>query len=82
MAVERGPRVRLLTRPGCHLCDSAREVVAEVTQDVGERFEEVDVTTDPALLEEYGEMIPVTFVDGRQHDYFRVDPQRLRRALR
>jgi hypothetical protein len=29
----------------------------------------------------YGEEIPVTFVDGRQHDFWRVDAARLRAAL-
>jgi hypothetical protein len=29
----------------------------------------------------YGEQIPVTFVDGVQHDFWRVDAQRLRAAL-
>ena len=33
-------------------------------------------------MEQYGEQIPVTFVDGRQHDYWRVDEARLRAALR
>jgi hypothetical protein len=32
-------------------------------------------------MAEYGEQIPVTFVDGRQHDYWRVDPDRMRAAL-
>ena len=36
---------------------------------------------DPALVERYAEMIPVTLVDGLQHDYWRVDPARLRAAL-
>jgi len=74
-------RVRLLSRPGCHLCDDARAVVAEVCADLDVRWEEVDITTDPALLAEYVEQIPVTLVDGRQHDFWRVDPGRLRAAL-
>jgi hypothetical protein len=32
-------------------------------------------------MDAYGEQIPVTFVDGRQHDFWRVDPGRLRKAL-
>ena len=74
-------RVRLLTRPGCHLCEEARTVVAAVCEELGERFEEESVDDDPALAARYGEEVPVTFVDGRQHDYWRVDPQRLRQAL-
>ena len=75
------PRVRLISRPGCHLCDDARAVIATITEEVGESFEEVDVRSDPALLDRYAEMIPVTLVDGRQHDYWRVSPDRLRKAL-
>jgi glutaredoxin len=74
-------RVRLLTKPGCHLCDDARAVIEAVCAELEESFDEVDITTEQALMDEYGEQIPVTFVDGRQHDYWRVDPDRLRAAL-
>ena len=76
------PRVTLYTRPGCHLCDDARAVVAAVCADLGESFTEVDIDGDPELTRRYGEEIPVTLVDGVQHDYWRVDADRLRRALR
>ena len=75
-------RVTLYTRPGCHLCDEARETVARVCAELGEGFEEVDVDTDPELRERFTEEVPVTFVDGRQHDFWRVDADRLRAALR
>jgi hypothetical protein len=76
------PRVTLFTRPGCHLCDDARAVVAAVCADLGESFTEVDIDGDPELGRRYGEEIPVTLVDGVQHDYWRVDAARLRSALR
>ncbi len=75
------PRVTLYTRPGCHLCDVAREVIARVCADLAETFEEVSIADDPALLERYSEEIPVTLVDGRHHDFWRVDERRLRAAL-
>jgi glutaredoxin len=75
------PRVRLLTRPGCHLCDDARAVVAEVCTELGIGWDEVDITTDDSLVAEYVEQIPVTLVDGRQHDFWRVSADRLRAAL-
>lgn len=75
------PRVRVLTRPGCHLCVDALDVVAHVCAELGEGYEEVDVDGDPALREAYTDQVPVTFVDGSQHDFWRVDPERLRRAL-
>ena len=74
-------RVTLYGRPGCHLCDEARRVVSRVCADLGEGFVEVDIDGDAALLERFGEEIPVTFVDGRQHDFWRVDEVRLRSAL-
>jgi glutaredoxin len=76
------PRVTLYTRPGCHLCDDARAVVARVCAEVGESYAEVDIDGDPELTRRYGEEIPVTLVDGVQHDYWRVDAGRLARALR
>ena len=75
-------RVRLYGRAGCHLCDQARAVVARVCAELGESFEEVDVDSDPELVARYGEEVPVTLVDGRQHDFWRVDERRLRTALR
>ena len=76
------PRVVLYTKPGCHLCDEARAVVTRVCGEVGEDFDEVDISTSADLMARYGEEIPVTFVDGVQHDYWRVDADRLRDALR
>jgi glutaredoxin len=81
---ERAPRVTLSSKPGCHLCDDARAVVAQVCAELGETFDEVDITAGPdaeRLTAAYGEEIPVTFVDGRQHDFWRVDADRLRAAL-
>jgi glutaredoxin len=78
---EAPPRVTLYTRPGCHLCDDARAVVEAVCQELGETYDEIDITTSERLVRSFGEEVPVTFVDGRQHDFWRVDPARLRAAL-
>jgi glutaredoxin len=77
----RTPRVVLYSRNGCHLCEAAREVVARVCADLGEAFDEVDVDGDGDLADRFGDEVPVTFVDGRQHDFWRVDEARLRAAL-
>jgi hypothetical protein len=77
-----GPvRVTLIGKPGCHLCDEARAVVAAVTQELGVGFEERSILDDPDLQARYAEQIPVTLVDGEQHDFWRVSPDRLRAAL-
>jgi glutaredoxin len=76
------PRVMVLTRPGCHLCEEAISVVESVVAETGDSYEERNVDRDPELLRRYSEQVPVIFVDGRQHDFWRVDPDRLRAALR
>ena len=76
------PRLTLLGKPGCHLCDEAREVVAGVLADHPEvTFEELSILDDPALLEAYFEEIPVVLIDDRVHTIWRVDADRLRGAL-
>ncbi len=56
-------------------------MIAAVTAELGEAYAEVDITTDPDLHARYWEQIPVTLVDGEQHDFWRVDADRLRAAL-
>jgi Glutaredoxin-like domain (DUF836) len=73
--------ITLLTRPGCHLCDDARAVIARVAADLGVSWQERDITASEEDLRAYGEMIPVTLIDGVQHDFWRVSEQRLRAAL-
>jgi glutaredoxin len=75
------PRVTLYSRPGCHLCDDARAVVEQVCAELGESYAEISIDDDPDLRRRYGEEIPVTLVDGAQHDFWRVDAPRLRAAL-
>ncbi len=74
-------RVTLYSKPGCHLCDDARAVIERVCTDLGETYVEISILEDPELLRRYGEEIPVTLVDGRRHDFWRVDEARLRKAL-
>jgi glutaredoxin len=75
-------RITLYSRKGCHLCEDARAVIEQVCAELGESYDEVDIDADPELQRRFGEEVPVTFVDGRQHDFWRVDPVRLRTALR
>jgi glutaredoxin len=74
-------RLTLLSKPGCHLCDDARQVVLEVAGERGLAVEERNILDDEALLAEYAEEIPVLLIDDRVHQIWRVDPERFRRAL-
>ncbi|KAF4410546.1 MULTISPECIES: glutaredoxin family protein [Streptomyces] len=73
--------VTLIGKPGCHLCDAARDVITAVCAELGTPWEEKDITRDEKLHHAYWEQIPVVLIDGAQHDFWRVDPARLRAAL-
>jgi Glutaredoxin-like domain (DUF836) len=75
------PRITLLARPGCHLCDDARAVIERVAGEMGVGWEERDITASPDDMREYWDKIPVTLVDGVQIDFWRVGEARLRAAL-
>jgi len=75
--------VTLIGKPGCHLCDDAREVIHGVLADFDDvELVERSILEDPALRDAYAEEIPVVLIDGAQHTYWRVDADRLRTALR
>jgi glutaredoxin len=71
-------RLRLFTRPGCHLCDDARAVLDRV----GEPYEELDIEADDDLLRRYLERIPVVVLDGEELFAFFADEDVLRARLR
>jgi glutaredoxin len=73
--------VTVVGKPGCHLCDEAREVVRAVCAEAGATWEEKDINKDEELHRAYWEQIPVVLIDGEQHTFWKVDADRLRRAL-
>ena len=73
--------VTLYGRPGCHLCDEAREVLVRVRAERPFTLREVDIERDDELLRRYLERIPVVSVDGEELFDFHVDEQALRRHL-
>jgi hypothetical protein len=81
-------RLTLIGKPGCHLCDDAREVVQAVMSEVEAtdasrriEFDEVSILDDDALRAQYADEIPVLLIDGEVHNYWRIDPVRLKTAL-
>ena len=74
--------VTLYTRPGCHLCDDARDTLERVRQEVEFEVEEVNIEDDDALHRAYLERIPVVHLDGEHlFDHF-VDERALTARLR
>ncbi|PWC03702.1 glutaredoxin family protein [Agromyces badenianii] len=81
-------RLTLIGKPGCHLCDDAREVVQAVLAELELTdalpriaLDEVSILDDDELRARYAEEIPVLLIDGVVHNYWRIDPARLKTAL-
>lgn len=81
-------QLTLIGKPGCHLCDDARDVVQDVVAGLSGApeapqvaLEELSILDDAQLHEKYVEEIPVLLINGKVHNYWRIDPERLRTAL-
>ena len=73
--------VTLYGRPGCHLCDEARAVLARIRATRPFRLEEIDIESDDALFKRYLERIPVIAVEGEELCDLFVDEEALCRRL-
>lgn len=78
----------LIGKPGCHLCDDARDLVHSVVEKIAGHpsapeitFDERSILDDAELSDLYVEDIPVLLINGKVHNYWRIDPLRLRAAL-
>jgi glutaredoxin len=73
--------VSVVTRRGCHLCEDAESVVDRLSRELGFSWDAVDVDQSTQLQDAYGDRVPVILLDGVEHGYWRVEEDRLRRAL-
>ena len=76
----------LIGRDGCHLCDDARAIITSVLAELDDSEEkrvlvEVDIDSDADALRAYSEQIPVLLIDGKVHNFWRIDRDRLLAAL-
>jgi hypothetical protein len=74
-------KMTLIGRPGCHLCDDARELVERVASDTGTPWSQVSIDGDADLTARYGEQIPVVLVNDKVIGFWRIDERRLRKAV-
>lgn len=75
------PTVTVYGKPGCHLCDDALDALLDVRATHPFDIVEVNIARDPALIERYGEQIPVVMLDGEWLFDYQVDPAVLRQRL-
>jgi glutaredoxin len=70
-------KITIYSRPGCHLCDEMKAVVARVSRKTPLWVEEIDISGDAELEARYGTEIPVLMVDGRKAAKYRVTEDQL-----
>ncbi|QWF79898.1 glutaredoxin family protein [Amycolatopsis sp. CA-230715] len=75
-------QVTVMTRQGCSACVTAERDVERICAELGVEWGVADVDSDPEWRAEYGDRVPVILVDGDEHGYWKVEEDRLRRALR
>ena len=73
--------VIIYSRRGCHLCEVAEKLVKEIQKDHEFELEIIHIDGDSGLEKVYGEEVPVTLIDGKRHDFFRVDRARFIKAI-
>jgi glutaredoxin len=73
----------LIGKPGCHLCVDAEAIIHDVLKDFSAELTLVkqNILDDDVLFARYSEEIPVLLINGQVHDYWRIDPVRLKAAL-
>jgi glutaredoxin len=73
--------VRLYSRPGCHLCEEARQALERVRAQAPFDLHEINIETDDALHARYLERIPVVTLDGDELFQYFVDESALLRRI-
>jgi hypothetical protein len=78
----------LIGKPGCHLCEDAEAAVDRVltaflsaNPSVSVSIEQKNILDDAELAARYSEEIPVLLINGKVHNYWRIDEERFAGAL-
>ena len=74
-------QVTIYSRSGCHLCEEAHQVLLDLQSKADYEITEIFIDGELDLIELYGEQVPVIHIDGKPHDYFRVNPERFLTAI-
>jgi glutaredoxin len=74
--------VTIYSRPGCHLCEEAKQQIALLLKEFGGRLTEINIDEDPELRARYDYDVPVIFLGSRKAAKHRIDVAQFRRQLR
>jgi glutaredoxin len=75
-------KIKILSKPDCHLCEEAKEAIQRVTKRLPIDLEVINIQNDPELFNQYRYDIPVIFLDDRKIFKHRVDEEKLKKILR
>lgn len=75
-------QIDIYSRPGCHLCDEAKAVIERVQNRFSFDLHVINIETDPALEKQYGEEIPVVFINGNKAFKYHVDEAELEKKVK
>jgi glutaredoxin len=75
-------KVTIYSRSGCHLCEIAMDRINSTLNDLDFELDIKLIDDDFKLQEEFGEQVPVILIDGKVHDYWRVDLERFTKAIK
>jgi glutaredoxin len=75
-------KVTVYSRSGCHLCEIAIDRIKSTTDELKFELDIKLIDNDVKLQEEYGEQVPVILIEGKVHDYWRVDLERFTKAVK
>lgn len=76
------PRLTIYSKPDCHLCHEMKAAVQRALRGRPDiPLEDIDISSDPVLLDRYGLEIPVLMIDGRKVAKYRVTEAELTRML-
>ncbi len=74
-------RVVVYSRPGCHLCDDAWEMLTELRKKHGFTLETTNIDEDERLRALHGEWVPVVEINGRIRFRGKINPVLFERIL-
>lgn len=75
-------KVTVYSRSGCHLCEIAIDRIKSTMDELKFELDIKLIDNDLKLQEEYGEQVPVILIEGKVHDYWRVDLERFTKAVK
>lgn len=76
-----GVLVEIYGKPECHLCEVAKAHLEKLQRRWGFALREVNIAQNDELLREYGERIPLIWVEGKLVCKFCVEEEQLRQKL-